>query len=165
MVLTEENLPVAEFLLFFYLLEQPTVRNKLLTTIPWMSAEWIISFTLKLNSDGDGNIIQFTTGDSGSRIPGVFINNHEIIYHYTGIVGGYIGRPALPLNVDNHIELHQRYVSNGKYRFFIMLNGEETHSAINNNARQFYNVKVYASNPSHHTCQGTIKNLKLTNIF
>lgn len=68
--------------------------------------------------------------------------------------------PAPQNYVETHIELHQRYVSNGNYGFFIVVNGEEIYSLLNTDVRQIY-VKVYASDPWYDFCQGTVKNLKL----
>ena len=72
--------------------------------------------------------------------------------------------PTPPINVETHIEMHQRYVSGGNYRFFIVVNGEEINSVFST-ARQFYNVKVYSSNPWHNACPGYIKNFKFTNFL
>ena len=62
------------------------------------------------------------------------------------------------------IKIHQRYVSGGNYGFFVEVDGQEMVSVINIDARQFYNVKVYTSDPWHHV-QGSTKNLKLTNFL
>ena len=48
-------------------------------------------------------------------------------------------------NYITNIEIHQRYVNGGEYRYFIKINGEEIASIINTKAQQFYDVKVYAS--------------------
>ena len=50
------------------------------------------------------------------------------------------------LNQTQHMEIHQRYVSDGNYRFYALLDGAEMHTVLNTDARQFYNVHVYATN-------------------
>ena len=57
------------------------------------------------------------------------------------------GGSNLQYSVLTHIEIHQKYTSGGKYRYFIKINGEEVFSIINTNAQQFYDIKIYASNP------------------
>lgn len=157
-----------------FILEILLAKETLLTTIPWMSAEWIISFTLTLTSlSDDCNLVQFTTGGDygvvGGRIPAIFINKHQgtVDMVYINSVSGKnraVRSFIPPINVETQIEMHQRYVSSGNYRFFIVVNGEEINSVFST-ARQFYNVKVYSSNPWHNTCPGYIKNFKFTNFL
>ena len=84
--------------------------------------------------------------------------NDEVSYSYRSV-------EDLELNRVYKIEVHQRYISNGTYRYFIKIDGEEIHSAINSKARQYYNVKVYAGDPWHNASQGFISKLHFTNFL
>ena len=159
--------------------EEELARGRLLTVIPWMSTEWTVSFTIRLtslaSSDTSCNIIKLTNENShqyGVRIPAVFLRGNptrEKISFSSAINGNHnyntLSTKGLAVNAPIHIEIHQRYVSGGKYRYFIKINGEEIHSIINTDARQFYNVKVYASNELATGCIGYIKNLYITNFL
>ena len=62
--------------------------------------------------------------------------------------------------------ISQRYVSGGHYRYQIQIDDVEVYSVINSQAEQFYNVKVYASDPYHpKSCPGMIYDLELTNFL
>ena len=150
--------------------EQQLTKGKLLAIIPWMSTEWIITFTLRLTNRipvGENcNVIHFRI-DNGC--PAIFIDkiNGGSLISYTNIINGtrWHTRFVSPQNdVETHFELHQRYISNGNYRFFIKLNGEEIHSIISA-AQQHYNVEVYASHFWYDACQGSIKNFEFTNFL
>ena len=71
------------------------------------------------------------------------------------------------VNETTHIEIHQRYLRSGEYRYFIRIDGEEVHSVVNTQAQQFYNVKVIAAQAftSAATCPASIKNVKHTNFL
>ena len=154
------------------------MKNNLLTIIPRLSTEWSVSFEFRQRSVSEGytNIIRFTTSDTksiptiGNRIPAVFLNPGSAMLHFTSAVNGnanYIVEPSTPLELNEkyHIEIHQRYVSRGGYRYFIKVDGIEVHSVINTDARQFYNVKVFASDPWYNEANGFISNFQLTNFL
>ena len=153
----------------------------MLAVIPRMSSEWSLSFTVKiwnLNSiDPHCSLIHFTQGGNyqkyGDRTPSVFLNKTPtgVVTYLDSAINGdptndyKASQFSMVTNVPTHFEIHQRYVSGGKYRFFIKINGQEVHSIINNDAQQFYNIKVYASDPWHKACPGYIKNLAFTNFL
>ena len=142
-----------------------------------LSTEWIVSFTLRLNSLTAASqycsIVHLTQGGNyqsmGDRIGSVFLLREGSTYAKFIFSTGINGEPAQPtvsgINNSAKIEFHQRYLSGGKYRVFIMLNGQEIHSEVNTDAQQFYNVKVYASDPWHPACPGYIKDLTVTNFL
>ena len=159
--------------------EQLLVKGRILGLIPRFSAEWSVSFTVRMTSlisSGHCNIILITDGSEfgnyGSRTPAVYMDrtNNEVLMSYVNSVNGspswhqrYAQIPQI--NVPTHIELHQRYVSGGNYRFFVKMDGQEVFSILNTDARQFYNVKVYASGPNELTCAGYIKRFSITNFL
>uniref|UniRef100_A0A7M5UYX2 Uncharacterized protein n=2 Tax=Clytia hemisphaerica TaxID=252671 RepID=A0A7M5UYX2_9CNID len=74
---------------------------------------------------------------------------------------------TLAVNETMDVEIHQRYISNGKYRYFIRINEEDIHSVVNTEAKQFYNVKVIAGQEftGAEVCPASIKNVKHTNFL
>ena len=147
-----------------------------------MSTEWSISFQFSQAAISQvwTNIIRFGLSNTpyslpitiGERIPAVFIKYKSTEFYVTHAVNGnanYIvthTSPAeLKLNENQHIEIHQRYISRGDYRYFVKINGTEIHSVINSDAQQFYNVKVYASGPYQNNLNGTISNFEFTNFL
>ena len=144
-----------------------------------MSTEWSVTFSVRLSShellDGYCNIINFYQNgvgryDYGGRIPmfGIKKTSTRIdIQIFNSVNGNGLHYYELPLPADGelYVEIHQRYVSGGNYRFFVKMNGQEIYSVINKDARQFYNVEVYASNQWHLACPGYIKNLEFTNFL
>ena len=156
------------------------MKNNLLTIVPRLSTEWSVSFEFRHTSLTPvwTNIIQFTTSDDsnsringtefGDRTPAVFVKPGSTIFYFASAVNGkndYNVERLFKPNEKSHIEIHQRYVSRGDYRYFIKVDGIEVHSVINTDARQFYNVKVYASNPWYDEANGFISNFQLTNFL
>ena len=167
------------FFIFCFYIEEAIEQNRLLAVIQRLSTEWIVSLTVRfenLNPDGTGhcNIIQLTRGNSlsqyGDRTPVILLTPNRDEFYIASAINGNMNLvhwtdKGLALNVSTRIEVHQRYTSGGNYRYFIKINGEEVFTIINTNAQQFYNVKVYASNPWDYTCSGYIKNFEVTNFL
>ena len=144
--------------------------GRVLFTIPRLSTEWILSFdfiTTKATWEDCQwlNILHLTKGgdnsEHGDRIPAIFINcaTRKLLV-YNMISGNpivMVDNTEIDPNVLYHIEIHQRYISGGKYRFFVRTNGVETISVTNTDARQFYNVKVYANNPWYSSIDGIVQ--------
>ena len=162
------------------ILEQLLVRGRLLTVIPRLSTEWIVSFTIRMTtlslSETWCSAIHLTQNENsktiGDRTPSVFLSGKPSISKISfrsavnRNIDHYYDSFAIPkINELTHFEIHQRYVSGGKYRYFIKMNDQEIFSIINNEARQFYNVKVYASDPWYIACPGYIKNFSVTNFL
>ena len=153
------------------------VKNNLLAIIPRMSTEWSISFQFRQKTISPvwTSIIHFSNTTYpltiGYRIPAVFIRFNSTKLVVTHAVNGnpnYIAHHVLPeynMNEDHHVEIHQRYVSRGDYRYFVKINGTEIHSVINSDAHQFYNVNVYASAPFTKNVNGFISNFQFTNFL
>ena len=163
--------------LYLLSLETKLAKGRLLTTIPRLSTEWIVSFDYKMTelpSSDWLNIIHLTIGNDetrhGDRTPAVFINYglKKISFHSsvnTESHYGYGYNLDFQLNRKYAFEIHQRYISGGEYRFFVKIDGVQVHSVVNRMATQFYNVKIYASDPWWETGNGWISNLKLTNVL
>ena len=132
--------------------------------------------SLDLSTNAVCNVIHMTHNTNhdsyGDRIGVLFMKGTPLLKEtlFRAGVNGVINfvfepTPMPNINEPVHYEMHQRYVSEGNYRYFIKINGEEVLTILNTDARQFYNVKVYASDPWYRACPGTIKNFKLTNFL
>ena len=162
----------------YFSVPQQISRDRLLFTIPWLSTEWILSFDFIMTkttwTDCDwANLLHLTiTGnrdDYGGRIPAIYIEcSTRKLFVFSSISGNgnFIHEiKQINPNVLYHIEIHQRYTSGGNYRFFVRIDGVETIPVINTDARQFYNVKVYASDPFYIPVDCVISNLHHTNFL
>jgi len=146
-------------LYLFLFLETLVERGQLLTTIPRLSTEWSWSLDYRIfDSIPDwGSILHCDSRNGipgwGFRTPAIAVmpeSKHSIAIG-SAVDGNQdyslrIGEPT-DFNKTNHLEVHQRYVSNGDYRYFIIHNGQEVHSKIHQTSTQFYNVKCWACKP------------------
>ena len=145
------NVLYCNFSFFLTLLFIRKRADRMLTVFPRLSAEWIVSFTLRMTtlatSSNYCSIIQLTQGgvfqQHGDRTSAVILYPPRDWFYFSSSINDnpnhYIN------NYIRIIEIHQRYVNGGEYRYFIKINGEEIASIINTKAQQFYDVKVYAS--------------------
>ena len=152
-------------------------HDNILTTIPILSPEWALTFNLRLIQkapiDNWESIIHLTGGENhvpyGSRTPAVWVEPNSTFLSIFNSVNSYpehiVLTETLPVNQTIRIEIHQRYVSNGEYRYFVLLNGKEINSIMNSDARQFYEVKVYSGDLWYPPCTGFISNVELTNFL
>ncbi|XP_066910985.1 uncharacterized protein [Clytia hemisphaerica] len=162
--------------------EVRVTQNNLLKVIDRFSTEWSIMFSMRLStsipSGDDGlptcNIINLSedniqSSHYGARTPYVGLRKDTRKIHTTSAINGNWNEikelPPVIIDQTYHLEIHQRYVSNGHYRYFIMIDGVEVYSVLNTDARQFYNVHVYAGNPWNEPCPVYISNFKLTNFL
>jgi len=132
-------------------------REKLLTTIPRLSTEWSVALDYRIFGLLDEWAAMFHCSNStgygewGSRIPLVSVHPNStfrvaaifaVDNNWTYDVS--FGEVS-DFNKTNHLEIHQRYVRNGDYRYYVIYNGREIHSKIHKDATQFYNVKCWAT--------------------
>ena len=119
-------------------------RNNLVTTIPILSTEWIVSFDIKLFAilyREFGNIIHFTTGGNskqfGYRIPAVFTQPGEQKFFIQSDAvednQRVLGKTLLEIGKKYHVEVHQRYIAEGKYKIFAIIDGVVQGSIITHN--------------------------------
>ena len=155
-------------------------KNNILDTIPVLSTEWSISLNVRRDQSIPfvGNttcsVFQLRANNTekkeyGRRTPFIGVVPTSGKFHISSAVKGnwnwWRNLNGLSEDQTHHIELHQRYASNGDYRYFIEVDGEEVISVLNTDARQFYNVNVYGSNISNDPCPVFISNLKITNFL
>ncbi|XP_066922075.1 uncharacterized protein [Clytia hemisphaerica] len=156
---------------------QAPQKNTLAITIPVYSPEWSYQFTYHVNAflDDTWCAIMSTTnsqvqhGEYGYRAPAIYLNNPQRYFSITNAVNGdKIHKElfqGLIANTSYDIEFHQRYKSGGVYTYSIVVNGDVIHTVDNNQAVQFYNVKIWLSDPWHRACDGNISNFKFTHFF
>ena len=110
----------------------------------------------KVNSNND---------QYGYRTPAVFVSHIYKKFQIANAVNGnkndYFDAPV-QLNQKYHVEIHQRYISQGDYHYLGKVDGVEIYSKINNDTRMFYNVKIYASDPWYET---VISQISSSQIF
>ena len=148
--------------------------------IPILSNEWVVSFTIRLTGTSVPgkqycSILHLTELGDGKndeynyRIPMVFLKGEPFFQVSFGSNINskieYVAKSLPPMNQPTHYEIHQRYISGGKYKYFIMQNGEEIYSIINSNTQQFYNVKAYVSSKWLEPCPAYVKNVEITNFL
>ena len=151
-----------------------TVDN-LVTTIPILSTEWSLSLDIRFfgTIPTGSNIIKFTIkdvrGTYGKNIPTLYVKaGTSKLMVASSINGNYnadVVSQNIPIGKLTHVEVHQRYVSGGLYRFFVIIDGNEVASVINNDARQFHNVKGYANVHGEESPKAYISNFKHTNFL
>uniref|UniRef100_A0A7M5VAD7 Uncharacterized protein n=1 Tax=Clytia hemisphaerica TaxID=252671 RepID=A0A7M5VAD7_9CNID len=166
---------------FFQSLEIQLQKNHLLATIKTLSPEWSITLNVRLYSAipyGDGigwcSIILITKGSDNSeygyRTPLVELKKTEKTLHFASAINGTssvaydVVDSPLQINQNYHIQIDQRYVSAGNYQYSVRLDGVVVFETLNTDARQFYDMKVYAGNPWRDACPVMIRNLHLTNF-
>ena len=106
----------------------------------------------------------------GSRIPSfTMLPNSTTLSVESALNGNPYHRTFIKNNLLNQFirfEVTQRYVSGGNYRFSVVVDGDIFFTLINTDARQFYDVKVYASNPWVPSPKDVyISNLEITNFL
>ncbi|XP_066927042.1 uncharacterized protein [Clytia hemisphaerica] len=154
-------------------------RGELVTTIGRLSTEWSLSLDIKILNPQTAiytTFAQLSIGENlvnhGDRTPLLHLRNDLgkiklVICTSLNDDLNYIFTWEEPLTIGQryHLEIKQRYVSGGNYRFFVLVNGVEIHSVANGKARQFYGVKFYLSSPWNEASDVEIYDLKHTNFF
>ncbi|XP_066929863.1 uncharacterized protein [Clytia hemisphaerica] len=151
-------------------------KNQLLNIIPILSTEWILTLSVRLYAKETTwcNIIHLTQNgkdvDYGDRTPFLAKRSSPSEFRISSAVNGQTSHnfdiPGdVVVNQTYYFEIHQRYISNGSYRYSLELDGVEQYSILNNDARQFYDVKVMASNNWQTKCPVLISNFKIINFL
>ena len=154
-------------------------KDNYVAFIPWLSAEWTVSMKVQLydevkifGSYAFCNIAEFTADDSqiqhgkstlmvrmgkenNLRIESTSLYGPEAVFSY----------PPLVVDQPVHIEVHQRYMYGGIYRYTIVVDGVNYASKVVTNAQQNFNIKVYASEKYREACRVYVSDFKLTNFL
>nr|XP_047132657.1 uncharacterized protein LOC100200642 [Hydra vulgaris] len=145
----------------------------LLGTLNVLKKVYTVSFNIKPTKYTKGlkNILHVTLGkvfgSYGNRNPGVWFHEDGsgklvVFAAVNGDASYYIVTPPLKLNQWSSVKIHQSLIKN-RYWFFVNLNGMYIHKVENSDARDFKNMKVYASDSWYDAQDGSISDLFITN--
>jgi len=143
-------------------------KNNLLTTLPQLNKEFLVSLEFRADERKRGNVIHFTENGNnhavGSRIPSLWWLNPfgklepRFAVNGNGHYGGITAK-KYSLNEWHSVEFSQT-LKDGKYIYKVSVNGEDVVGPVVNDQPQvFSNVKVYASSPWYEPLPGSIRNL------
>uniref|UniRef100_A0A7M5WKU9 Cnidarian restricted protein n=1 Tax=Clytia hemisphaerica TaxID=252671 RepID=A0A7M5WKU9_9CNID len=145
-----------------------------ITSIARQSTEWEISFTVNFHSFGKNesdwhNIFIITNHGSrqsyGIRSPLVTTQN-SMLQISSAVNSNYDHKYlkyGLVINKPYMIKISQYYIANGQYKYRIELDGEEVHNTLNNDARQFYDMKFYLLRTNGADCD--VSDFKFVNFL
>ena len=153
-------------------------QNRVYNIINNLPKTWKVSFKINPTTNNNNNqltnIIHFTTqydnGIQGSRTPAVwFMPNSRRLKISSSLADNYDHTfemsEDLPSNTYTEIEIEQfknQYSSrNGDYIYRITVAGKQVHRVMNEDPREFKNVKMYVSSPWYEPADVVIKDLKL----
>lgn len=149
-------------------------KGNLIDTIDLQKKAWSLELDVKPTGTVSewSNVIYLTIGahyeNYGDRTPAIwFPTNSNELFIDSAVNGnlayGYKCK-ELPRDVFTNVKVTQTLISKNHYKFAIAIEGDEVHSVINNNALEFENVKIYASNPWQPPAKAIIKNVKFSNL-
>nr|XP_047133477.1 uncharacterized protein LOC100212045 [Hydra vulgaris] len=156
-----------------YRKEFTLMKGLYLGTLNVMMKEFTVSFNIKpkIYSKGLKNVLHFTldnnVGEYGDRNPGVWFHEDGsgklVIFVAVNNNGNYsIETSPLSLHKWSSVMISQ-IMFNGKYWLTVDLNGVNIHRVENYNAKNFKNIKVYASDPWYDAQNGSIADLLIIN--
>ena len=158
--------------LTFFDTETTIARDTLLDTVPVLCKQYEVEFEVLLTTLGNmANIIHLTIGGNGDqygdRTPGVWLYQKGKLRIDSAVNGDhkYTYKPSTNLVAGQWIKFNiaQVRLVSGEYQFTIQLDGKEVHRVKNTDAREFKNVKIYASSPWLDAQPGKIRNLLIVN--
>ncbi|XP_047141698.1 uncharacterized protein LOC100211524 isoform X3 [Hydra vulgaris] len=162
----------AKYLIDHY--NTPLVKGKMIAQILKLNKEYLVSFDLypMVFEIGLHNIIHFmieshmvNRSEIRSEILGIWLDeNRTGRIKIIALINGKKNLFYYPIQLTlwSNIEVCQSF--NGFfYVYTIRINGDVVFSMINNQAQDFYDVKVYVSNPWDKVQNGLIKNFFIVN--
>ena len=142
-----------------------------LIVIPCKSAKWSLSFDIYPHgvTKRRSSIVHLTIGNNvkkyGDRSPGIWFKPSTTKLKICSAINGSLNscyRPnlVLPIHSFTNLNITETKIDNRpNYRFQVIIGGKKYVSEINFQARDFKNVRIYASNPWHLPANATIRNL------
>ena len=146
-----------------------------MATLSKLGSEWRVVFEFKPTEylygshRGWTSLLHLTIGGDnsqhGDRTPAIFFNPRFGIYICSTVGQDYDycqnSSPLRPTpGIWTNIEIGQRENGN-RLSYYISVAGKEMHSVINNEPREFTDVKAYISDPWHTPQPGFIRNLSI----
>ena len=150
------------------------VQNNLVMTLPYFGKEFHVKFDVfpTYFETNRGDVIRFNAyGENnayyGNRYPSVFFRNFPP--NKLRICSAVNGNINHCYDYENGEDLKNRWSTidiaqtrfDEVYNYTIKLNGNLVHAKINDDARRFYDVKLYLGNPWHKPQPGFIRNLSI----
>jgi hypothetical protein len=152
--------------------KQPVVKGSLLTTLPILTKGWRVSleiFPTDYSYGGWTNILHLTIGGNmgqyGDRTPAIFFHpsyGMRISSAANGNKDHYIDITPSTINQWTALEVSQQLIG-GKYVYSINIGGQQVHSTENTGAKEFSDVKVFASDTYFAAQPASIRGLKINN--
>ena len=146
-----------------------------ITTITRQSTEWEVFFTVKFHSFGNSTsdwqrILRITNNNGNKTSYGIrypLVTMQRSMIQISSAVNSkydhkYLQRDMI-LDKAYNIKIGQYYIGNGQYNYRIEINGQKVHSVINNDVKQFYDMKFYLLEKTGSDCDVT--DLKFINFL
>ena len=104
----------------------------------------------------------------GSRIPSIWAGTHGnkeklLVVSSIGNNANYHKVFEFSKGTKSHLLIHQYHHCDGKDYFEILVDNTSVYKSENTNAVEVGTVKLYASDPWHHSLDGTLENLAYDN--
>ena len=149
----------------------PTV-NHLYQTIPTLYKQWCVALDINPTGTvaGYASIIHVGLGPDhasyGDRTPSIQFKAQTTMMHISSAVNGNENyypsdTSPLPMNEWTQVEMSQLRLTDGSYQYTIKINDQIYDQIINNDAREFENIKVYTGDNYSFAPAATIRNLKI----
>ena len=110
------------------------------------------------------NILHFTTGGDNIKIPAVFFVDGKLLI-FSEVNGNkvylYTYTKKYTTTKWINIQIYQELIGE-RYIFKIIVDGKTVHQIENKIPKDFYNVKIYVSDPWNTNGNGLIRNLLIT---
>ena len=150
-------------------------KNTQVGTLSKLCKQHTISFDVKPTAFADGwhSVFHLTLGGNeaiyGDRVPGVWFRPSStsaatkalhICAPINGIKNDCFNTQQFPKNQWISVKVKQEKVGED-YFYIIDINGKEVGKSYNAEAKDFYDLKVYAANPWYDAQAGSIRNINI----
>ena len=142
-------------------------QDNLLTTLPILYKEFEVKLEINVLSFPNSyvSIFHMTLGNDFERIPALWGNGGSNPYfHVCSAINGdnnYCKNFNIPTNTWMEFKLSQKKLTDGSYIFEYVLDNNIIDSVVNNQAADFTDVKVYASDPWYPPFSGSLRNIEI----
>ena len=150
-------------------------KDNLIGTIPTLKREWSVSIDIKPTgeSDTETNVFRQQEGDGSNKdtvdLPSISFDKKSTKPVICFAIGDkakdcYTGKD-LPKDKFTNVLVRQ-VLKEKKYVFSVIIDGKEQKDSIktNENAKEYSDVKIYASDKESEPAKALVKNIKSTNL-
>ena len=149
--------------------EFSVAKDNLLTNLPLLSKEYELDFEINVKNFPNSwvSVLHFTTGTNGptygSRTPAFFGSggSNPQLTMSSSINGNYNRYKSINITTNKWVKIKVSQIKNSDGSYFFKCSNDNVivWKIINNQAADFENVKVFASNPWYPPFNGTIRNI------